>query len=274
MDPVSMEEMIQLRPTFIKIGSGDTNNFPMLRTAASSRIPVIVSTGMQRRSTIQRTIEMVRECTQNFAVLHCISSYPTETRDVNMSQMIRLMEHTHVVGYSGHEQGFSASMLAVMLGARIIERHFTLDYELKGSDHKCSLNSCDMKKFVSLVRSWEGLPKPVPISNNIAGRDFFPHLSVEDFTTFTDAAMGSPRHEDIYPCEQPCQTKLGKAVVYRRSLEPGAVLSGLDISIKVSDEKGILPERYDSVLGQEIHCVVDKDQAVQLHHFTRSTTKL
>lgn len=273
MDPISMNEMIDLRPAFIKIGSGDTNNFPMLETAAESNLPLIVSTGMQKQSTIRRVIELLQERSVDFSLLHCISSYPTQDQDINLNQMRYLMEEFPNVriGYSGHELGFNPSLAAVMLGARIVERHFTLDKTMKGSDHKCSLEPEELKKFVELVRRREKLPifKGSEIRKFFNGVDFFPDIEDVNFGSFIQDILGSPRSELIYACEQLCQDKLGKSIVFASDLQSGTVLKMEDLAIKVSGEKGIAPEDFKEVVGCKLRINVEMDQAVQREFITK-----
>lgn len=264
MDPLSIKEMIEMKPDFIKIGSGDTNNFPMLRTVADCGLPVIISTGMQKQSTIERAVEIIQQKTDNFAVLHCISSYPTEVQDINLKQMLRLKKQYPVVGYSGHELGFFPSLAAVYLGARIIERHFTLDKGMKGSDHKCSLDPVDMKGFVSIVRKWEEFTEGKDIIQKFHhGIDFFPSIPESSFHEYIDLVSGSPRGEAIYPCEQPCFDKLGKTVVFKRALRSGVILREDDLCIKVAEEKGVSAEDHGGIISRKLQLDVVKDQVVQ-----------
>lgn len=269
MDPVSMKEMIELRPSFIKIGSGDANNLPMLMTAAESGLPVILSTGMQKQSAIDRAGEILADTRTDHAVLHCISSYPTDNQDVNLNQMVKLMEKYPVVGYSGHELGYSPSVAAVILGAKMIERHFTLDKTLKGSDHNCSLDPVDMNKFVQLVRAWEDSTIGLVCGNVqkcYKGIDFFPDIDEKYFNEFIQSVMGTTRTEEIFYCEKLCQDKLGKSLVYKRSLKSGCVLQEDHLSIKVSDIKGCSPEQYYEMVGQRLLCDVGKNEPIHKEH--------
>lgn len=266
MDPVSMEEMIELRPSFIKIGSGDANNFPLIKTASESGLPVILSTGMQKQSTIQQAVGVLND--KNSVILHCISSYPTIVKNINLKQMIYLQENHVNVGYSGHELGFSPSLVAVMLGAKVVERHFTMDKQMKGSDHKCSLDPDDLKEFVRLVRKREELKNSCDVNGIrkiVQGVDFFPEITDEEFPKFIGEIMGEERGGEMYPCEEVCHEKLGKAVVYKSDRKSGEVIGECDVCIKVA--KGLLPEELQSIVGKTLVCNVEKDQGVNLGHF-------
>lgn len=271
MDPGSMQEMINLRPTFLKIGSGDANNFQLIVTAAASGLPVILSTGMQSHSTIEAAVELIAKTTKKFAVLHCISAYPTAAEDTNLRQMLKMIKtwpHA-TVGYSGHELGFNASMLAVLCGARVVERHFTLDKTMKGSDHKCSLDPSEMQSFVRLVRQWQAMQEndddvTVDIQKCYKGVDFFPFVKTSEFANFVDAAMGCSRSEVMYPCERTCYDKLGKSLVFSGALKRGRILEADDFSIKVANEKGVHPENLKNIVGKELKEDVSKDDVVMM----------
>lgn len=261
MDPISMLEMVELRPNFIKIGSGDTNHLPLIQMAIESGLPLIVSTGMQKRSTIEKVHSLLKGSPSSFALLHCISSYPTADRDINLNQMKEMQRRypDTFVGYSGHELGFNPSLVAVFQGAKVIERHFTLDKSMKGSDHKCSLDPGELMEFVKRVRQWEKLPEMARVTIE---RSFFPEMDANRYNSFISDIMGSPRDESIYPCEKPCQDKLGKSLVYRNSLPAGTILTLTDLSVKVSEEKGLEPEGIEEVVGRILILDVARDQAV------------
>lgn len=273
MDPVSMREMIDLGPSFIKIGSGDTDNFSLVEMAAKSELPIILSTGMQTNRTINRAVELLKKWSRNYAVLHCISSYPTAESDINLNQMLCIMQNNPnaVVGYSGHEVGFLPSLAAVALGARIIERHFTLDKTLKGSDHKCSLDSSELSRFVALVRASERVATLESHCPKIQITKWFQELELSSDCNekHMDNLMGTPRSDSIYPCEESCKNKLGKSIVYRNALKSGACLQSTDLCIKVSNEKGISPNEIDCTLGQVLGINVDKDQVLRYDHFQK-----
>ncbi|GAB0100696.1 Sialic acid synthase [Sergentomyia squamirostris] len=153
MDPVALDELISLEVDFIKIGSGDANNFPLLEKGKLSGRPLIISTGMQDQGTIERINELIGE--EPFGLLHCVSCYPTSPEDANLQLIPEFRKNFRqaTVGYSGHElETEIISLAAVAMGAKILERHFTLGKSLKGSDHKCSLEPQEMKKLVKNIR--------------------------------------------------------------------------------------------------------------------------
>ena len=123
-----------------KVASADLTNHEMLAALAETGRPVIMSTGMSTEEEIVQSIGVLRSRGASFALLHCNSTYPAPFRDVQLRYMDRLAEVGDcVVGYSGHEHGYHVPIAAVARGARIIEKHITLDRSWEGNDHKVSL---------------------------------------------------------------------------------------------------------------------------------------
>lgn len=121
MDSNSLQFLKSLKVPFIKIGSGDSNNFILIKEAAATNIPLIISTGMQDLKGVRKMYETVAEFHKKFALLHCVSAYPTPLADVNLN-VINLYKEEFpdiVVGYSGHELGIDVTLAAVALGAKV-----------------------------------------------------------------------------------------------------------------------------------------------------------
>lgn len=123
MDVQSFHELQRINVPVIKIGSGDANNIPLLYAAAQCPEPLIISTGMQSEEMVQRIVKIMKSTAkENFCLMHCVSSYPTEPKDVclRMLDYYRKIFPEICVGYSGHEQGISISIAAVLLGAKVL----------------------------------------------------------------------------------------------------------------------------------------------------------
>ena len=142
-----------------KIPSGELTNFPYLRAVANTGLPVILSTGMANLDEIQKSVEvLISNGTKKnqITVLHCNTEYPTPMIDVNLKAMLTIKEKLGVsIGYSDHTLGIEVPIAAVALGAKIIEKHFTLDRNLPGPDHKASLEPDELKAMVSAIRNIE-----------------------------------------------------------------------------------------------------------------------
>lgn len=148
-DPESLAALLEMRPVAIKFGSGEVTDLLLLRRAARSRLPVILSTGMAELAEVGAAVECLGR--HRLALLQCVSSYPCPPEEANVRGVTVLAEKFGtVVGYSDHTMGSAAACAAVALGASIVEKHFTLDRRMKGPDHAAS---ADPEAFSELVRS-------------------------------------------------------------------------------------------------------------------------
>ena len=140
-----------------KIPSGEITNYPLLKKIGQFRKKVIMSTGMSTIDEIQRAITVLNsEGTTDVSLLHCNTQYPTPMEDVNLRAMLTLRKEFGVpVGYSDHTQGIEVPIAAVAMGAEIIEKHFTLDKNLPGPDHKASLEPDELVCMVTGIRNIE-----------------------------------------------------------------------------------------------------------------------
>uniref|UniRef100_A0A182W3D0 AFP-like domain-containing protein n=1 Tax=Anopheles minimus TaxID=112268 RepID=A0A182W3D0_9DIPT len=269
MDAASFCELDeQLCVPFIKIGSGDADNVPLLRYAANRTIPLVISTGMQDWNHIRTIYSMFRH-RNDVGLLHCVSSYPTPSEDT-MLQMIPLFRHHFpelTVGYSGHELGIQLSVASVGLGAQIVERHFTLDKSWKGTDHQASLNPAEFTRMVRCIRAME---THVPDSTGSLVDQLRGVLEEEDFNERElHVALQKVGVQDrkLLDCERPCHNKLGKSLVYANDVYSGTVLAESDVMIKVSEPQGLSPLMYDSVVGKMVKLTTFKDKPILEDHF-------
>lgn len=148
-----------------KIPSGEVTNYPYIKKIASFGEPIILSTGMCELSDIEAAIEAIKanwptassqQPAANITILHCNTEYPTPYHDVNLKAMLEIAEKFGVkIGYSDHTKGIEVPIAAVALGATVIEKHFTLDKNMEGPDHKASLEPDELKAMVSAIRNIE-----------------------------------------------------------------------------------------------------------------------
>ena len=125
---------------FIKIPSAHITNNVLLEESAQSNIPIVISTGMSNWEMIDNAVEIIGKRTDEFAILHCNSTYPAPQDELNLNVIPKMKErYDCIIGYSGHEYNLEPSVLAVALGAQIIERHVTLDHNMWGTDQSSSL---------------------------------------------------------------------------------------------------------------------------------------
>jgi len=139
---------------FIKVGSDDLTNLELLAYYASKSLPMIISAGMAYAYEIEDAIRVIREKgNNNITVLHCVSSYPTQDYEVNLKKIPTIKDAFGVeVGFSDHTIGSSAAVGAVCMGAKVIEKHFTLDNNMPGPDHWFSINANELIQYVKDIR--------------------------------------------------------------------------------------------------------------------------
>ena len=279
MDEPSLDFLIQLNVPFIKIGSGDTNNFPLLEQANKCIIPIILSTGMSHLDTVIKAYDILRhghpvnlcqeffrssipdgchsdECIKNrrsqIALLHCVSSYPTPICEINLNviQKYQQLFPDSVIGYSGHEEGIDVTLTAVTeFASCIIERHLTLDKTMKGTDHSCSLNGDEFKLLVDRIRSSELNHK------------------VDQEIIRKSAGLDEKKRQSS---EISCWTKLGKSVVASRLLDPGDIIKRPDLLVKVSTvPKGFPGEKFYDLIGKTVIERIESDSPIQEHQVSK-----
>jgi len=157
-DNDSVDFLNELDVPCFKIASSDSNNYPLIRHIAQKQKPIILSTGYSALAQIEKAYNTIRDVgNEQIIMLHCVSSYPVQPYDLNLNVMNNLRTCFKVpVGFSDHSKDTPiAPIAATALGACIIEKHFTVDNDLPGYDHKMSTNPYDMKNIVSLIRDTE-----------------------------------------------------------------------------------------------------------------------
>jgi N-acetylneuraminate synthase len=202
-----------------KVASADFTNYEMLEALAKTGKPLICSTGMSAESEIRGSINLLRKLSVPYALLHCNSTYPTPFKDVNLSYLPRLKELAGaVVGYSGHERGIAVPIAAVAMGARIVEKHITVDRSMEGNDHKVSLLPSEFAEMVRNIRNVE-------------------------------EAMGSGGERELTQGEMINRENLAKSLVINCDLQEGQIIQRHMIMVK-SPGQGLQPNRIDEVVGK------------------------
>lgn len=153
----SVDLLEELDIPLYKISSGDLTNIPLLKYVAKLNKPMIVSTGMANLGEVEKAAHEIKAVGNNdITLLHCTSNYPTEYRDVNLNAMVTLKNAFKLpVGYSDHTLGIEIPIAAVTLGAQVIEKHFTLNKNMEGPDHKASLEPKELRTMVNNIRNIE-----------------------------------------------------------------------------------------------------------------------
>lgn len=163
----SLDFLCELGMPFIKLGSGEITNIPYLRYCAKKNMPLIISTGMCNLSDVATAFDVLTEAgAKDITILHCTTNYPCPMDEVNLRAMQTMKDAFKCkVGYSDHTMGTEIPIAAVATGAEIIEKHFTLDRNMEGPDHKASLEPQELKYMVDCIRNIEvalgdGIKKP------------------------------------------------------------------------------------------------------------------
>lgn len=165
-DEEAADFLVDIGMQRIKIPSGEITNHPFLEHLATKNLPIILSTGMANLDEINEAVSLIRSTRENagysapleamLTVLHCTSNYPTALNDVNLRAMTTIAHATGLpVGYSDHTEGVNVALAAAAMGATVIEKHFTLDRNLPGPDHKASLEPSELSAMIAGIRQVE-----------------------------------------------------------------------------------------------------------------------
>lgn len=232
-DPESLDFLVDLGIPFIKIGSGDIGNVSFLRYMGSKGLPIILSSGMSTIADVDISINALKEGgATDITVLHCTTNYPCPHEDVNLNAMITLRDAFHIpVGYSDHTIGNEVAISAVSLGAKVIEKHFTLDCHMEGPDHAASTNPQDFLQMVRAIRVVEtclgtGIKKPTLKEKEIS-------------------------------------KVVTKRIVAKKAIMKGEPFSYENICVKRND-KGALACYWDMIIGKSADKQYDIDESIYL----------
>ena len=205
-----------------KVASADLTNLPLLDKLSTTNKPLILSTGMSSSEEIGFTVDFLNRRKVNFVLLHCNSTYPAPIQDINLNWIGQLKKVHSLVGYSGHERGINVSLAAVAVGAKVIERHFTLDRKMEGPDHAASLEFDEFQNLIKGIREIE--------------------IAMGD---------GSSSDRKFSQGEMINRENLGKSLVAAYSLKKGTILQASDIKV-LSPGQGLSPQYFESLIGLEI----------------------
>jgi N-acetylneuraminate synthase/sialic acid synthase len=231
-DEPSADLMADLDVDAFKFASGDLLNVPFLRYVADKGKPMFLSTGGGTLEDIDRAVDAILARNDQLSVLHCTAAYPAEVEDLNLSVITALRERYPdlVIGLSDHHNGIAMAPVAFMLGARVFEKHFTLNHAWKGTDHAYSLMPDGMRRFVRDLHR-------VPL------------------------ALGDGVKRKLASEERPLE-KMGKKLVAARELPEGHVLASGDLLAKSPADEGLPPYELDALLGGKLRRALATDEAV------------
>ena len=233
-DFASADFLFELNVPVIKVASGDLKSAPLIKYLSASKTPLIISTGGANIEQIRRAMQDVDP--RNVALLQCTAAYPADPEEMDLlaiKQFREIFPET-VVGLSSHDRGIAFPVVAYALGARIIEKHFTIDRSLKGTDHSFSLEPTGMEKMV---------------------RDL----------QLTRLALGDG-NKKVHERESEPVRKMSKMLVYSRDLKAGNIVTNDDFALK-SPREGLDPQKLDEILGKSLNMDVLKGQITRIEDF-------
>jgi sialic acid synthase len=237
-DIPSADFLAELGMPAFKIASGDIRNLPLLKHVGAVGRPVVFSTGAASMDDVRRAYDVLAEVNDQLVVLQCTASYPASVDELDLRVIETFRrEFDAVIGYSGHDNGIAMPLIAYVLGARVIEKHFTLNRAMKGTDHAFSLEPQGLHKLVrDLQRARVGL---------------------------------GATEKTLYASEREPGMKMGKKLVAARRLTAGRVIAREDIAVK-SPGDGIDPSHLDDLVGKRLVAEVAEDQPLVRELFDSS----
>ena len=218
-------------PDYLKVASRDLTNLPLLNALAETKIPIILSTGMAGKRELEEGLEVVSKHHDNISILHCVSEYPTNPKNVNLNTIRYLQNHfgKYRIGFSDHTIGISTAIAAVAMGAQIVEKHITIDRRMKGTDQEGSLGPDGLIRMVRDIRLLE---------MSIGVEDMF----IEEST-------------------QSARLKLERSVATKRAISKGEVITEMDIHL-LSPGDGFKWRDKDQVLGKVATADIPVDEII------------
>ena len=222
-------------PDRLKVASRDLTNLPLLEALAETRIPIILSTGMAGKRELDTALDVITRYHSDISILHCVSQYPTRPDNLNLRTITYLLRNypQYTIGFSDHTIGIAAPAVAVGMGAKIIEKHITIDRRMKGTDQQGSLGPDGVNRMVRDIR-------------------------------VTERWLGT---EDLYidPAVASAKVKLERSIATRRALPAGHVITEEDIHL-LSPGDGFKWAERDAVVGHALACALEADEIIYPRH--------
>ncbi len=218
-------------PDRLKVASRDLTNIPLLSALAETKVPIILSTGMGGKPELDAALEVITKYHSDITILHCLSQYPSEYQNINLNTIPYLIKNypEYTIGYSDHSIGIMIPVAAVALGARVIEKHITLDRNMKGTDHAGSLAPDGIRRMVRDIRNLE--------------------LAFGEEGMFVSKAVKDTK------------IKLERSIASNRNIEKGEVITEKDIHL-LSPGDGFKWNEKNMVVGKKAVRLIPKDEII------------
>lgn len=233
--PSCLKMLNLFSPDKLKVASRDLTNLLLLEALAETNIPIIISTGMAGEKELNEALNVIGRYHNNISILHCVSQYPTEYKNVNLKTINFLKKKypNYNIGYSDHTIGIATPIAAVAMGAEIIEKHITLDRRMKGTDQAGSLSTDGINRMVRDIRNLE--------------------LSFGEETIKIEESVKSARN------------KLERSVATNKELKKGDIIKEEDIHL-LSPGDGVKWIDRNSILGKKLKSAIPKDEIIYMNN--------
>jgi sialic acid synthase SpsE len=218
-------------PDRLKVASRDLTNLPLLAAMAETKVPMILSTGMGGKPEIDNALAVITKYHSNITILHCLSQYPSEYKNINLHTISYLKENypEYTIGYSDHSIGIVIPVAAVVLGAEVIEKHITLDRKMKGTDHEGSLGPEGIYRMVRDIRN---------VEMAIGSKEIFVSDSIKE-----------------------TKIKLERSVASVREIKAGEFISEKDLHL-LSPGDGFKWADRSKIIGKRAKIAIPKDEII------------
>lgn len=230
-DEASADFLDKLGVRVFKVPSGELTNLPLLQHIAKKNKPIIMSTGMSTLNEVRDALNIILRAGNNrVTLLHCVTEYPAPFKEINLRAMLTLKESFGLpVGYSDHTEGIEVAIAAVAMGAQVIEKHFTLDRNMDGPDHRASIDPLELKQMIKAIRNVE-------------------------------MSLGNGAKNPA-PCELKNINVARKSIVAIRDIGKGERIMRADLTVK-RPGSGIQPKDLNKVLGHVARCAIKADEVI------------
>ena len=237
-DKKSANQLSTINVSAFKVSSADLTNHDLIEHLCKKSKTLILSTGMSTQKDIDDAVKLINKYKKvNYSLLHCNSTYPAPLQDINLKYMNKLKKYGRIVGYSGHERGVAITLASIGFGARIIERHLTLDKNMEGPDHAASLEKDEFRQLIKSIREIE-------------------------------SALGSSSDRTLSQGELINRENLSKSIYLKTNIKKGTIFNKKHFEYK-SPGQGLQPNHIYKVIGKKASIDIAKGEPLFASHFTK-----
>lgn len=228
----SVDFLDSLGVNIFKIGSGDLTNYLLLKKVALKNKRIILSTGMATMEEVENAVKFIRKYNNDIVLLYCVSSYPTQIDQLNLKCIDTLRKRLNIdVGFSDHSLGYEGAIIAKTLGANIFEKHFTLDKDSEGPDHKASLDPEELKEYIKKIN-------------------------------LVDIILGDGEKK-CQECEKENRYIARRSLAFNKDKKKGEIIKEEDL-VALRPASGLCPSKFEEIIGKKLQSDTEKNNFVDL----------